>query len=56
MNTNNCDKIYGLLSQLRELVPQLTNTIKEIEDAFCDFECGWTEHVNEYHIDEENEV
>ena len=41
----NCKPVWDEIKKLRD---QGVDT-KALEDAFCDFECGWEAHVEEYH-------
>lgn len=60
MNTSDCTLVYQALTNLKEKVKQsctldttesvvIVNEIEFLTDLFCDFECGWKEHVDEVH-------
>jgi hypothetical protein len=46
--TPSCEKIYRLLELLGSR-KENAETVKELTDAFNDFECAWKDHSNEYH-------
>jgi hypothetical protein len=42
--TTDCKLIWDLIKSIPD--EKLRN---ELSDAFCDFECSWSEHESEYH-------
>ena len=45
MKTASCKKVWNEIEKIKKLGIDT----RELEDAFCDFECSWTEHANEFH-------
>lgn len=43
--TVSCKRVWDEIEKVKK---QGVKT-KELEDAFCDFECGWNEHMEEHH-------
>ena len=52
--TTSCKEMYKLMGELHEELierkeTKLEKMLMRIENAFCDFECGWQEHLDESH-------
>jgi hypothetical protein len=42
-----CSKVWDVIIRASEHLP--TELAHELQDEFCDFECSWDEHVDEFH-------
>jgi hypothetical protein len=52
MKTASCETIWKtIIEASKHLSPELA---KKLQDDFCDFECAWKEHAEEYHDDPKN--
>ncbi len=43
MNTP-CTAVWNLIKKIED-----EKLRKELETAFCDFECSWKDHIDEFH-------
>jgi hypothetical protein len=47
--TADCSQVWFLINEVEKYDKDL---FKSLSDAFCNFECSWSEHATEYHTDE----
>ena len=47
--TVNCEKVWNAIRAIENKVDK--TDYDTLCDAFCDFECSWSEHAEEYHTD-----
>lgn len=49
MKTATCKRVWeAIMTVSKEVEPSLA---KELQDAFCEFDCAWKEHADEFHGD-----
>ncbi len=44
--TADCTKMWDLIREVRDHNVELSDALA---DTFCEFECAWKEHADEYH-------
>jgi hypothetical protein len=52
--TPSCAKLYAVIMKVSRMVSN--ETAAELQNAFCEFDCAWAEHAEEWHGDDPPKV